>query len=56
VVVCIGASSRGPLAHRTALALAERLGIEAVELPGGHRGSIQEPLESGDVLRKVLTT
>jgi hypothetical protein len=56
VVVGIGASSRGPLAHRTALAFAERLDMAAVEFPGGHVGSIQEPLEFGDMLRKGLTT
>jgi hypothetical protein len=55
MVVGIGASSR-PLAHRTVLVLAERPGIEAVEFPGGHGRSIQEPLEFGDTLRKVLTT
>jgi hypothetical protein len=56
VVVGLGASSRGQLAHRTALALAERLGTAAIEFPGGHGGFIQEPREFADTLRQVLAS
>ena len=54
VVVGVGASSGGQLAHRTALALAERLGVEAIEFPGGHGGFTLQPQEFADALRKVL--
>jgi pimeloyl-ACP methyl ester carboxylesterase len=56
VVVGVGTTSRGQLAHRTGLALAERLGIQAIEFPGGHGGFIQEPREFADMLRTVLAT
>ena len=54
VVVGVGASSGGQLAHRTALALAERLGVEAIEFPGGHGGFTLQPQEFAEALRKVL--
>lgn len=54
VVVGVGATSGGQLAHRTARAFAERLGTEAIEFPGGHGGFIQEPHQFADVLRRVL--
>ena len=56
VVVGVGTSSGGQLAHRTALALAERLCTQAIEFPGGHGGFIQEPGEFADTLRKVLAS
>ncbi len=56
VVVAVGTSSRGQLAHRTALALADQLGMEAIEFPGGHGGFIQEPRNFADTLRKVLAS
>ncbi len=54
VVVGVGASSGAQLAHRTGLALAERLRTEAIEFPGGHGGFIEAPQEFADALRKVL--
>ncbi len=54
VVVGVGSSSRGQLAHRTALALAEQLGMRAIEFPGGHGGFIEQPREFANMLRKVL--
>jgi pimeloyl-ACP methyl ester carboxylesterase len=56
VVVGVGASSGGQLAHRTADALAERLGVQAVEFPGGHGGFSLQPREFADALRKVLAS
>ena len=56
VVVGVGSSSRGQLAHRTALALAERLGTVAIEFPGGHGGFIQDPRAFADTLRKTLAS
>jgi pimeloyl-ACP methyl ester carboxylesterase len=38
IVVGVGANSAGQLAHRTGLALADRLGLLATEFPGGHGG------------------
>lgn len=38
IVVGVGATSAGQLAHRTGLALADRLGLLATEFPGGHGG------------------
>lgn len=38
VVVGVGASSPGQLAHRAGVALADRLGLVAAEFPGGHGG------------------
>jgi pimeloyl-ACP methyl ester carboxylesterase len=54
VVVGVGASSGGQLAHRTALALAERLDRQAIEFPGGHAGFTLQPQEFTDALRRVL--
>jgi pimeloyl-ACP methyl ester carboxylesterase len=54
VVIGIGASADVQLAQRTALALAERLGVAPVEFPCGHGGFIAHPREFADVLRNVL--
>jgi pimeloyl-ACP methyl ester carboxylesterase len=53
VVVGIGATADVQLAQRTALALAERLGVAPVEFPGGHTGFVEHPQEFADVLRNV---
>jgi pimeloyl-ACP methyl ester carboxylesterase len=55
VVVGVGATSRGQLAHRTAVALAERLGTTAVDFPGDHGGFMALAGEFGRVLDRVLT-
>ena len=54
VVIGIGALADIQLAQRTALALAERLGVAPVEFPGGHGSFIEHPREFADVLRSVL--
>jgi pimeloyl-ACP methyl ester carboxylesterase len=54
VVVGVGAASAGELAHDTALALAERLGTEAVTFPGGHGGYTSHPAAFVTQLQEVL--
>jgi len=55
IVVAAGATSKGQLAHRSALALADRLGTPAVEFPGDHGGFIAQPEQFGHLLDQVLT-
>jgi pimeloyl-ACP methyl ester carboxylesterase len=55
VVVAVGATSEGQLAHRTGLALADRLGTPTVEFPGDHGGFITHAAGCADVLRRVLS-
>ena len=54
VVVGVGEASAGELAHDTALALAGRLGTEAVTFPGGHGGYTSHPAEFVTQLQEVL--
>jgi pimeloyl-ACP methyl ester carboxylesterase len=54
VVVGVGEASGGELAHDTALALAERLGTEAVTFPGGHGGYASHPAAFAAQLHEVL--
>jgi pimeloyl-ACP methyl ester carboxylesterase len=54
VVVGIGADSAGLLTYRTSMALADQLGSQPVEFPGGHGGFTGAPTEFADTLRKVL--
>jgi pimeloyl-ACP methyl ester carboxylesterase len=55
VVVAAGTTSRGTLPNRTAVALAERLGLPVVDFPGDHTGFVTQPAEFGRVLGQVLT-
>ena len=62
IVVAAGAESEGELAHRAALAVAERLGTEAVIFPshhggflGGEFGMQGDPDAFAAALREVLT-
>jgi len=55
VVVAAGATSRGQLANRTAVALAGQLGTSVVEFPGDHGGFLALPEQFGRVLNQVLT-
>jgi clorobiocin biosynthesis protein CloN7 len=55
VVVAGGSTSEGEFAHRTAAALAERLGTPMVTFPGGHGGFASDPAEFVAVLRRTLT-
>jgi clorobiocin/coumermycin A biosynthesis protein CloN7/CouN7 len=55
IVVAVGATSKGQLAHRSAVALAERLGTPVVEFPGDHGGFVTLPEQCAQVLDQVLT-
>lgn len=55
IVVAAGTISKGQLANRTAVALADRLGTVAVEFPGDHGGFAALPEEFARVLDRVLT-
>jgi len=54
VVVGAGATSAGQTAHRTAAALAERLGAPLIEFPGDHGGFVGHPAEFAAVLERTL--
>jgi hypothetical protein len=53
-VVGVGAASKGQLAHRTGLALAEKLGVDPVVFPGDHGGFMGQPGEFAQALQEVL--
>jgi clorobiocin biosynthesis protein CloN7 len=55
IVVAVGATSKGQLAHRSAVALAERLGTAVVEFPGSHAGFAVLPGPCSHVLKQLLT-
>jgi clorobiocin/coumermycin A biosynthesis protein CloN7/CouN7 len=55
IVVAGGTTSQGTLPHRTAVALAERLGTAVAGFPGDHTGFVAQPDKFGRVLRQVLT-
>jgi hypothetical protein len=62
IVIAAGAESEGELTHRAALAVAERLGTEAVIFPSHHAGFLGgefgmrgEPEAFAATLRQVLT-
>jgi len=55
IVVAAGTTSKGQLANRTAVALADQLGTPVVEFPGDHGGFLALPEQFGRVLDRVLT-
>jgi pimeloyl-ACP methyl ester carboxylesterase len=55
IVIGVGETSAGQIAHRTAVALAERLGIQPVVFPGGHGGYNDLPPEFAAKLREELS-
>ena len=55
IVVAAGATSKGQLANRSALALADRLGTSVVEFPGDHGGFMALSEQFVRVLHQVLT-
>jgi clorobiocin/coumermycin A biosynthesis protein CloN7/CouN7 len=55
IVVAGGATSKGQLANRTAMALADRLGTTVVDFPGDHGGFLAFPEQFGRLLDQVLT-
>jgi hypothetical protein len=54
IVVGIGATAVGQLAHRGGLAPAEHLGLLATEFPGDHGGFANEAPAFAEKLREVL--
>lgn len=62
IVIAAGAESEGELAHRGAIAVAERFGRATIMFPGGHGGFLGdeygqpgEPEAFATTLRGVLT-
>jgi clorobiocin biosynthesis protein CloN7 len=55
IVVAAGATSTGQLANRSAVALADQLGMPVAEFPGDHGGFMALPEQFGRVLHQVLT-
>jgi hypothetical protein len=55
IVVAAGATSKGQLAHRSAVTLADRLGTPVAEFPGDHAGFATLPEQCAQVLDQVLT-
>jgi pimeloyl-ACP methyl ester carboxylesterase len=54
IVVGVGAASKGQLAHRTGLALAEKLSVDPVVFPGDHGGFLGQPGDFAQALQEVL--
>jgi hypothetical protein len=54
IVVAAGAASKGQLANRSAVALADQLGTPAAEFPGNHAGFLAAPEQFGRELARVL--
>ncbi len=54
IVIGVGETSAGQIAHRTALALSERLGIAPVVFPGGHGGYNDLPAGFAEELKAAL--
>jgi pimeloyl-ACP methyl ester carboxylesterase len=54
VVVGIGETSGGQLAHRTAMALAEKLGTVPVSFPGDHGGYGSHPDAFAEILHRIF--
>ena len=55
IVVAGGATSKGQLANRTVVALADQLGTTVLDFPGDHGGFLALPEQFGRVLDQVLT-
>ena len=55
IVVAAGATSKGQLAHRSAVTLADRLGTPVAVFPGDHAGFATLPEQCALVLDQVLT-
>jgi hypothetical protein len=53
-VVGIGEASGGQLAHRAAVALADRLDSPPVTFPGDHGAMVSRPREFAETLHEIL--
>lgn len=54
IVIAAGQESRGYPAHEVSVRLGEELGLEVIELPGGHLGCITHPAPFADGLMRAL--
>jgi pimeloyl-ACP methyl ester carboxylesterase len=54
IVVGVGETSKGQLAHRTGVAFAEAFGVEPIEFPGDHGGFMSHSEPFSRVLKQVL--
>jgi hypothetical protein len=54
IVVAVGEASGGQLAHRAAVALAERLGSPPVTFPGDHGAMVSRPRSFAETLHEIL--
>ncbi|MFD6276329.1 alpha/beta fold hydrolase [Streptomyces sp. NPDC060209] len=54
LVLACGRNSHGELPHRATAFLAERLGAEILDFPGGHTGLTTHPAEFGELLSKAF--
>jgi clorobiocin/coumermycin A biosynthesis protein CloN7/CouN7 len=55
LIVAGGTASNGEFPQRAAVALAGRLGVPLMNVPGGHVGFLTEPAEFASVLTRALT-
>jgi hypothetical protein len=55
IAVAAGATSKGQLANRSAMALTDQLGTPVIEFPGDNGGFMALPEQCGRVLDQVLT-
>ncbi|WP_245856060.1 alpha/beta fold hydrolase [Bacillus oleivorans] len=53
IILGVGESSKGKLAYRTTVALAEKLGSEPVIFPGNHGGYGTDPNRFADILQNI---
>lgn len=56
IVALASAEDRGSFLYETTRWLADRIGTEVVELPGGHAGFINHPAEAATLIRPILRT
>lgn len=54
LVLAGGRASRGDFPYRPNMVLAEQIGVDIVDLPGGHVGYVTDPYEFADELAGVL--
>ena len=54
IIVGVGETTAGQIAHETALALARRLGVEPLAFPGDHGGFAAQPAAFGQVLERAF--
>jgi len=56
IVIGVAEASAGSMPYRTAVALAERLGIAPASFPGGHGGYNDDPASFAEKLHQVLAS